>query len=139
MSNISLQEFIQMVNNAEEQDKWIKAHFNDKNCFKKIYDRNKAIRVFVATQNGKNIGTCVEDNLQHYRTLKEQGLKPKLYQTDLKNELNYRWLFHQFITITINGKKYMESKSNGRHIRVPYYNWAKVHTFRNKRQVHVDL
>tara|TARA_Y100001972_G_scaffold110025_1_gene141384 strand:+ start:327 stop:791 length:465 start_codon:yes stop_codon:yes gene_type:complete len=136
MSKYDLKEIIDMINNVEEDDKMIKSYYNDKNCFKRFYDRNEAIRVYVATQNGKATGNCVEENLLHYRELKKQGFNPKMYQANIMNSVLTRWIFHQFITITINGKKYMESKSNGRHIRVPYYDWAKTHQFKNKRQVY---
>ena len=131
--NYSVQELIQDINNAEQREKKLQL-FMDTNIIRRYYDRNKAIRVWVASKNGKPIGDCVIENLHHYRELKEQGFNPKMYQAYLTNSIDEN-VFHAFLTITINGKKYMESKCNGLHQRIPYNEWASLHTFKNKRQV----
>jgi len=130
---------ISFIQNAPQIQTELRQQFKDKNIIFKIYDRNKCMRTRWATCNGKAIGTCQQESEQQLPFLYFNGFKPKLYIAQIYLPVINKFIWHQYIVIRINGKRYFESKSNGLHKRVPLYVWKQNNDVRINREVEVEI
>jgi hypothetical protein len=130
-----MESVIEMIQNAPQIQLDLRQKWKDDNIIFKVYDRNHCMRTRWATIKGQAIGTCQEESESQLPLLHSIGFKPRLYIAKIYLSDLKRCIWHQYIVIKINGKKYVESKSNGLHKRIPLYVWRDGNDVRLVKEV----
>ena len=117
-----------MVEMAPQIQQELREQYNDNNIIMHCYDRNKVMRVRYATSLGQAKGTCQLDTIQNFIDCEHQKLHPEIHQMLIEKPAVFKGneIYHMFLTIKINGKIYVEDKSNGFHERLPYSHWLET-------------
>ena len=117
------------INNAEQLNDKLKAEFPEYPlCEYKVYDRNLAMRVmFNNVKTGEATGNCLMETTKYFlekfnpfceNTMNQNSHLCKAYMYGGMNGTEI--IFHCFIVVVSEGKKYYITHSNGVHKVVPF-------------------